>query len=405
MPFEIRGDVSTAVCYASVMEPEAIEQVRRMCDSPMSEGSRIRIMPDAHAGTGCTIGTTMTIHDRVVPNIVGVDIGCGMYAVNVGRGDVDLAKLDAAAHEMPSGFDVWDEPLEGFDLSALRCHDRLMNMDRIACSLGSLGGGNHFVEVDVASDGTKWLVIHSGSRNLGAQMARLYQSDAVKQRRGDLPADRRARREVLIADLKAQDREGEIADALRRLRKEEAEAQKAAVPDELAWLEGQPMADYLHDMRIVQAFARRNRELMAEWLCDHAGLRAGRSWHTVHNYIDTDEMVLRKGAIAAHEGEVVLIPLNMRDGSVVAIGRGDEDWNQSAPHGAGRTMSRRAARATLSLEEYEAQMAGIYTTSVGMATIDEAPGAYKPKDAIMADIRASVDVIEVMRPIYNFKAS
>lgn len=399
--FTIKGRNATAVCFASMIEPKAVEQVQRMCDSPMSEGSRIRIMPDAHAGKGCTIGTTMTVTDRIVPNVVGVDIGCGMYAANLGKADIDLTTLDKAAHHVPTGRHVWDTPVESFDLTSLRCYDQLRNIDRLSRSLGTLGGGNHFIEVDASKDGNQWLVIHSGSRNLGSQVAKVYQTIAIDQCRGLY--EKRTRRKALIAQLRAEGRTDEIESALRSLSHKEAEA-IADVNDELAYLTGQPLEDYLHDVVICQSFALRNRELMAEVICDHMGLSIRDAWHTTHNYVNTEEMVLRKGAIAAHEGERVLIPLNMRDGSIVAIGRGNIDWNCSAPHGAGRALSRRAARESLSLEAYKEEMAGIFSTSVSEATLDEAPDAYKPVDAILGDISDTVDVVEVMHPVYNLKA-
>ena len=400
--FEIKGKINTAVCYATVVEEEAIEQIRRMCDYEFTAGSRIRIMPDVHAGAGCTIGTTMTVIDKAVPNIVGVDIGCGMYTVCLGKQDVDFEKLDEAAHFIPSGMNVWEERQERFDLTDLRCYRELTDTKRLERSLGTLGGGNHFIEVDEAADGTKYLVIHSGSRNLGKQAAELYQQLAV-----DLAKGKEAyfsARDELIREYREAGRRNEIEAALKAMKKEYAE-KEAAIPEDLCFLYGTFLEDYLHDVEICQRFARRNREKMAEILLSRAGLAAGEAFHTIHNYIDTDEMILRKGAIAAHAGEKVLIPINMRDGSVIAIGRGNPEWNYSAPHGAGRLMSRRAARENLSLEEYQKTMAGIYTTSVNASTLDEAPMAYKSLGDIIDVIRDSVDVIEVMKPVYNFKAS
>ena len=400
--FEIKGKINTAVCYATVVEEEAIEQIRRMCDYEFTAGSRIRIMPDVHAGAGYTIGTTMTVIDKAVPNIVGVDIGCGMYTVCLGKQDVDFEKLDEAAHFIPSGMNVWEERQERFDLTDLRCYRELTDTKRLERSLGTLGGGNHFIEVDEAADGTKYLVIHSGSRNLGKQAAELYQQLAV-----DLAKGKEAyftARDELIREYKEAGRRNEIEAALKAMKKEYAE-KEAAIPEDLCFLYGTFLEDYLHDVEICQRFARRNREMMAEILLSRAGLAAGEAFHTIHNYIDTDEMILRKGAIAAHAGEKVLIPINMRDGSVIAIGRGNPEWNYSAPHGAGRLMSRRAARENLSLEDYQKTMEGIYTTSVNASTLDEAPMAYKSLGDIIDVIRDSVDVIEVMKPVYNFKAS
>ena len=399
---EIRGKVNTAVCFATVIEEEAVEQIRRMCDYPIAEGSRIRIMPDVHAGKGCTVGTTMTITDKVVPNIVGVDLGCGMYTVDLGKQEVDLEKLDVACHFIPSGWNVWEGRQERFDLTALRCYRSLRDTRRLERSLGTLGGGNHFIEVEAAGDGRRYLVIHSGSRNLGKQVAELYQQLAIQLNRGIggyLEA-----REELIRTYKAQGRRKEIQKALRQL-KWEAEEKETTIPEDLCFLYGTYMEDYLHDVEICQAFARRNREKMAEIILEQTGLAGGEAFHTIHNYIDVEERILRKGAIAAHRGEKVLIPINMRDGSVLAVGRGNPDWNYSAPHGAGRLMSRTQARKTLSLEEYRREMAGVYTTSVSERTLDEAPMAYKSLEDILDVIRDSVDVQEIMKPIYNFKAS
>ena len=400
--FEIKGRVNTAICYAKVVEDEAIEQIRRMCDYAMTEGSRIRIMPDVHAGKGCTIGTTMTIIDKAVPNVVGVDIGCGMYTVNLGKNEIDFVKLDEAAHYIPSGMNVWEGRVEKFDLTTLACYRELKDAKRLERSLGTLGGGNHFIEVDVAENGTKYLVIHSGSRNLGKQVAEFYQKLAINLNRGY--GDYLEKRDEIIRTYKEQGRKSEIQDALKKLHWEVYESE-ASMPEDLCYLSGQYLKDYLHDVEICQAFARRNREKMAEILLERCGLTAGEAFHTIHNYIDTNEMILRKGAIAAHKGERVLIPINMRDGSVLAIGRGNEEWNYSAPHGAGRLMSRSKAKSELSLEEYKETMKGIYTTSVNESTLDEAPMAYKSLDDIIDVIRESVDVIEVLKPVYNFKAS
>ena len=397
---EIKGKVNTALCYAKVIEDEAVEQIRRMCDYPFTEGSRIRIMPDVHAGKGCTIGTTMTIGDKAVPNIVGVDIGCGMYTVNLGRAELDLERLDAAAHFIPSGLNVWNTPQERFDLTALRCCSALKSPQRLECSLGTLGGGNHFIEVDQAADGTNYLVIHSGSRNLGKQVAEHYQRRAVSLNKGKELFNER--REALIAAYKAEGRMQELQSALSRLSRE---THKNAIPDDLCYVYGQALEDYLHDVELCQRFARRNRERMAAILLERTGLTGGEAFHTIHNYIDTSERILRKGAIAAHKGERVLIPINMRDGSILAVGRGNPEWNFSAPHGAGRIMSRGVAKKELSLEEYRREMRGIYTTSVNENTLDEAPMAYKSLGDILDVVAESVDVIEVLKPIYNFKAN
>ena len=344
--FEIQGKVNTALCYAKVVEDEAIEQIRRMCDYEFTQDSKIRIMPDVHAGKGCTIGTTMTVTDKAVPNIVGVDIGCGMYTVNLGKAEIDFEKLDEA------------------------------------------------------QDGTKYLVIHTGSRNLGKQVAEIYQQLAIDLNTGKETYF--AERNAIIEEYKAAGKRKEIQAALKAICWEQREA---TMPEDLCFLYGTFFEDYLHDVEICQQFAKRNREKIAEILLERTGLVGTDGFHTIHNYIDTDEMILRKGAIAAHKGEKVLIPINMRDGSVLAVGKGNPDWNYSAPHGAGRLMSRAKAKDSLNMEEYKQAMEGIYTTSVSEATLDEAPMAYKSLEDIVDVIRETVDIIDIMKPIYNFKAN
>ena len=398
---EIKGKVNTAICYARSIEDEAVEQIRRMCDHDFTADSKIRIMPDVHAGKGCTIGTTMTITDKVVPNIVGVDLGCGMYTVKLGKVDIDFKKVDDVAHYIPSGRNVWENCVEQFDLTVLHCYKNLKHEKRLIRSLGTLGGGNHFIEIDVALDGTKYLIIHSGSRNLGKQVAEFYQSLAIDLNAGK--ADYFERRNELIRTYKEQGRKTEIQSALKAMEKEFA-AKKPSIPADLCYLYGTYLKDYLHDVEICQQFARRNREKMAEIILKKSKMTALSSFHTIHNYIDTKEMILRKGSIAAHDGEIVLIPINMKDGSVLARGKGNPEWNFSAPHGAGRLMSRAKARETLDIETYMKMMEDIYTTSVNEFTIDEAPMAYKSLEDIIDVIVESVDVIEILKPIYNFKA-
>lgn len=399
---EIKGKVNTAICYAKVIEEGAIEQIRRMCDYELTAGSRVRIMPDVHAGKGCTIGTTMTVTDKVCPNIVGVDIGCGMFTVKLADKELDFEKIDAACHYIPSGMNVWEGRLERFDLTDLRCYRSLRDTRRLERSLGTLGGGNHFVEVDRSADGTNYLVIHSGSRNLGKQVAEVYQQLAVDLHMGKESYFKQ--RDEIIRTYKEEGRRSEIQQTLKEL-KNNYETQALAVPADICWLYGTFLDDYLHDVEICQKFARRNREKMAEIILERTGMTALESFHTIHNYIDTKEMILRKGAIAAHAGEKVLIPINMRDGSVIAIGKGSEEWNYSAPHGAGRIMSRGKAKEAIDIEAYKESMKGIYTTSVSESTLDEAPMAYKSLEDIIDVISDSVDIIEVMRPVYNFKAS
>ena len=399
---EIKGKMNTAICYATVIEDEAKEQIRRMCDYKLTENSKIRIMPDVHAGKGCTIGTTMTVNDKVCPNIVGVDIGCGMYTVKLADKELDFEKIDEACHYIPSGKNVWEGRREHFDLTNLRCYRSLKDTKRLERSLGTLGGGNHFIEIDKAKDGTYYLIIHSGSRNLGKQVAEIYQQLAIDLHMGK--EDYFKQRDEIIRTYKEEGRRAEIQNALKELQKN-YETSELDVPADLCWLYGIFLDDYLHDVEICQDFARRSRERMAEIILERTGMTALEVFHTIHNYIDTGEMILRKGAIAAHAGEKVLIPINMRDGSVIALGKGNSEWNYSTPHGAGRVMSRTKAKEAINLEEYKESMKGIYTTSVNESTLDEAPMAYKSLENIVDVISESVEIIDIMKPVYNFKAS
>ena len=397
---EIKGKYTTAISYAKEIEEVAENQIRTMCDQEFTEGCRVRIMPDVHAGKGCTIGTTMTIRGKAVPNVVGVDIGCGMYTTRLGNRRVDFARVDEICHWIPSGMNVRGSPREPFELERLRCYSKLNRKTWLKNSLGTLGGGNHFIEIDRSEDGTYWLVIHSGSRNLGKQVCEYYQQLAVDVAEGKEEFIESS--PALIVRLKAEGRQKEIQKELDALR---LRLNRKTAPDSLCHLEGQHLEDYLHDVKICQEFAVRNREIMTELILKKTGMVGLESFHTIHNYIDTDEMILRKGAIAAHAGERVLIPINMRDGSIIAIGRGNEEWNYSAPHGAGRVMSRKKAFETLSLEEYRKAMEGIYTTTANQETIDEAPMAYKRMEDIIDAIREAVDIVEIIKPVYNFKAA
>lgn len=396
---ELQGKYAEAKIFTNIVDNESISQVIELLNQPYISGSRVRMMPDIHAGAGCTIGTTMTISDKICPNLVGVDIGCGMYAVNLGQVDIDMEQMDAAAHFIPSGMNVWEGRKERFDLLDLRCYRELKDSKRLERSLGTLGGGNHFIEIDQSIDGTKFLVIHSGSRNLGKQVAEYYQRLAIDLNKGK--EEYFARRDALIAEYKATGRRTEIQAALKELR---WNAHEAMLPESLCFVYGQYLEDYLHDVKICQRFACRNRELMVEIILQQLGLEAVEAFHTIHNYIDTDEMILRKGAIAAHKGEKVLIPINMRDGSLICTGKGNEDWNFSAPHGAGRLMSRREAKETFTVSEFKKQMNGIYTTSVGQSTLDECPMAYKSMNDIINNISPTVSIDSIIKPIYNFKA-
>lgn len=399
---EVAGKHNTAVCYTNELEAAAHEQIEAVCNEEAFSDSKIRIMPDVHAGKGCTIGTTMTIEDKVVPNMVGVDIGCGMYTVSLGKVDIDLEKFDEAAHSIPCGNKVWEGRLERFDLTVLRCYRSLNNTKRLERSIGTLGGGNHFIEIDADSEGNKYLIIHSGSRNLGTQVAGVYQKMAVALNLGK--EEYFEKRDEIIRTYKEEGRRTEIQAALKSLEKEFKD-KEPSMPRELCYLYGSFMEDYLHDINICQQFARRNREKMAELLLEKTGLVGYYSFQTIHNYIDIDEMILRKGAVSAKAGEMLLIPINMRDGSLICVGKGNADWNFSAPHGAGRLMSRSTAFEKLTMEEYRAQMAGIYTTCVNSSTLDESPMAYKNIDEIIENIEPTAEIIKRIKPIYNFKAA
>lgn len=344
----------------------------------------------------------MTVTDKVVPNMVGVDIGCGMYTVSLGKVDIDFEKFDEAAHFIPCGRNVWEGRQERFNLTVLRCYRNLKDTRRLERSLGTLGGGNHFIEIDADSEGNKYLIIHSGSRNLGTQVAELYQGIAVDLNLGK--EEYFKKRDEIIRTYKEEGRRSEIQATLKKMAKE-WEDKEPTMPSELCYLYGSFMDDYLHDINICQQFAMRNREKMAEILLEKTGLAGNESFQTIHNYIDVEEMILRKGSVSAKQGEKLLIPINMRDGSLICIGKGNEDWNCSAPHGAGRLMSRSAAFEKLTMEEYRAQMAGVYTTCVNSATIDESPMAYKNMDEIVENIKPTAQIIAHIKPIYNFKAA
>ncbi|MBR2340206.1 MAG: RtcB family protein [Clostridia bacterium] len=398
---EIIGEHNTAKCFTNQIEDSAREQIHMVCDTEAFSDSKIRIMPDVHAGKGCTIGTTMTVTDKIVPSMVGVDIGCGMYTVSLGQIDIDFKKFDEVAHYIPSGRDIWEGRQEKFDLQQLRCYRNLKYSKRLERSLGTLGGGNHFIEIDEDDERNKYLVIHSGSRNLGKQVAEHYQQMAVELNLGKEEYFRK--RDEIICSYKAEGRRGEIQNALKQLDKE-WKAKEPTLPSDLCYLYGNFMDDYLHDVDICQKFATVNREKIAEILLDKSGLNGSFAFHTVHNYIDIEEMILRKGAVSARLGEKLLIPINMRDGSLICVGKGNEDWNYSAPHGAGRLMSRSSAFERLTMAEYEEQMAGIYSTCVVPTTLDESPMAYKSLDDIVQNIQPTADIICHIRPIYNFKA-
>lgn len=371
---DIQGRFATAKVYAQNLEKVTIGQIRVLCDAPFTEGLKIRVMPDAHAGKGCVIGTTMTIKDKIVPNLVGVDIGCGMETAKLEPCEPDFARLDKFIRNcVPTGKKVRKAPhemLAATRLSELQCGDgifgegdRQVTRKRAENSVGSLGAGNHFIELSRdEANGDLYLVVHSGSRQPGLTVANFYQQRARQTCKGDVPKD-------------------------------------------LAWLEGEDMEAYLHDMKIMQEYADINRKAIVADILAGMGWKAGDSFATIHNYVNFNDMILRKGAVSAHAGEKLLIPFNMRDGSVICEGLGNEEWNCSAPHGAGRLMSRHDAFQNLDVDEFKRQMEGIYSTSVGKWTLDESPGAYKPEEEILAALGPTARVVNVLKPVYNFKAA
>lgn len=393
--------------FTDGIEPEALNQIYTLIKQPAFADCKVRIMPDVHAGKGCVIGFTADLGDKVIPNIVGVDIGCGMLCCEIGKMDIDYAKLDSVIREhIPAGRTVRDEEISFCQLDDLHCKDQLKNMEWLKCSLGTLGGGNHFIEVDEDNDGMKYLVIHTGSRNLGKQVAEIYQQMAIDDMQGTDKLAEESKK--LIAEYKATGRQKDIQRGLAEL-KRKWQPDKLNIPKELCYLMGEHREMYLHDMKICQEFARVNRRAIQDIIFYYMGWTFSRSsmerFQTIHNYIDHDTNIVRKGAISAKAGEKVLIPINMRDGCIIGIGKGNEDWNCSAPHGAGRIMSRSKAKENVSLEEYQESMKGIYTTSVSQSTIDESPMAYKPMDEILEHIKDTVEIVKIIKPVYNFKAS
>lgn len=364
---ELTGKYNTAKVFTDNIDEATVSQVIQLLNQPFLKDSLIRIMPDCHAGKGCVVGTTMTINDAIVPNLVGVDIGCGMLAVKLNKKDINLSELDDVINKhVPAGFNVHPRSIKKFEkIEEMNCAPQFDSkiISRAYDSLGTLGGGNHFIEVNKDCQGNLWLVIHTGSRHLGVAVCSYYQNKAI-----------------------------ECCEGL-------------GIPKELCYLEGSWFKDYLNDMSIAQEYAKLNRQTIKEIILDLMTLEEVESFDTIHNYIDIERRILRKGAISAQSKEKVLIPMNMRDGSLICYGKGNPDWNSSAPHGAGRVLSRSQAKAKLDLGEFEKTMDGIYSTSVGQSTIDEAPMAYKPMDEILRNIGdETVFVTDIIKPIYNFKA-
>lgn len=362
----IKGKANQAIIYAKNIDSETEKQISLLCDQEFLKDSVIRIMPDVHAGKGCTIGTTMTLKDKVVPNMVGVDIGCGMEVSVLANQNINLDELDRTIRKLiPSGFNIRNSEhpyAKDVPFAKLKSKKHL-DIERGRLSIGTLGGGNHFIEVNKDNKGTLYLVIHSGSRHLGNQVAEHYQKLAISKHAS------------------------------------------SKIPRDLAYLEGQDFADYIHDMKIMQFYAVVNRKAITDEIVRAMGLVVKEQFTTIHNYIDIKNMILRKGAISAQKGEKVIIPINMRDGSIIAIGKGNPHWNYSAPHGAGRVLSRKQARATLSMQEFRKEMENVYTTCINKSTLDEAPMAYKPMEEILDAIHDTVDIVDVIKPIYNFKSN
>jgi RNA-splicing ligase RtcB len=401
----VEGKYNTAKVFTDVVEEKSLQQIKTLCDQEFTSGAKIRLMPDVHAGAGCTIGTTMTIKDKIVPNLVGVDIGCGMETLMIHKDseaavNFDPAKLDKVIRKnIPSGFDIrkfqhnFVEEVEWDKIKGT------YNKHRAKMSLGTLGGGNHFIEADKDEDGNLYIVVHSGSRHAGLEIAEYYQEMAWKQLNGRTKADI----DAMICRLKEEGRQSEIEAQMAAMNKQI----KTLVPKDLAFVSGYLFDDYINDMRIMQHFAMLNRKAMVNTISIGLHLKEEEivdQFTTIHNYIDTENMILRKGAVSAQQGEKLLIPINMRDGSLICIGKGNEDWNCSAPHGAGRVMSRTQARKGLSMDEFKAEMSGIWSSTVTKGTLDEAPMAYKTMDDIVANIGPTADIVNVIKPIYNFKA-
>lgn len=396
---ELKGKYNTAKIFTDVVDESSISQVMLLLNQEFVFNSKIRMMPDIHAGAGCTIGTTMTISDRIVPNLVGVDIGCGMEVIQIKEKHIELQKLDKLIYDkIPSGFNIRKKThkyIQNIDLKDLYCYKQI-NRNRAKKSLGTLGGGNHFIEANKDNEGNIYIVIHSGSRHFGLEVANYYQNEGYKELNGSAQKDI----DLLIKDLKAHGKQKEIQKSITTLKN----TKRTNIPKQLAYVKGDLFLQYIHDMKIVQTYAELNRQAMIDEIVSGMNLHIIDQFTTIHNYIDTDSMILRKGAVSAKKNEKLLIPINMRDGSLICIGKGNLDWNESAPHGAGRLMSRSAAKERYTVSEFKKQMEGIFTTSVNRNTLDECPMAYKNLDDIVNNISDTVVIDKIIKPIYNFKA-
>lgn len=397
--FEVTGKYASAIVYTDLADQASVSQVIELCNQEFVQDQKIRLMPDIHAGSGCTIGTTITIGDKIVPNLVGDDIGCGMAVAVLKETHIELQKLDKIIRQyIPAGFSVREKPhpfVKKASLHMLRCVDHI-NLDRAKRSIGTLGGGNHFIEVDRNDNGRLYLVVHSGSRHLGVEIASFYQKLAYEQ----LNSCSKVEVDSLVTRLKAEGKQKLIEAEIRKLKG----TKRTKIPKNLAYVEGSTFEDYIHDMRIAQRYAALNRQAIVDTIMEQMGLHVVDGFTTIHNYIDLEHMILRKGAVSAQKGERLIIPINMRNGSLICTGKGNPEWNYSAPHGAGRLMSRSEAKNSFSVSAFKKEMDGIYTTSVGRETLDECPMAYKPMESILKNISNTVDVDMIVRPVYNFKA-
>ena len=396
----IKGECNTADVYASIVDDSTKEQIKRICDQPAFVDSKIKIMADCHAGAGCVIGTTMTIKDKVVPNIVGVDIGCGMLVIKLKNKHIELQQVDKfITQNVVAGMKCRSENhayADCIDLSKLKC-DKQCNIEKGYRSIGTLGGGNHFIEFDKDDEGNIYLVIHTGSRHLGLEVAQHYtqlaQNNILNKPKIFIQKE--------IERLKSENKEHEISARIAELN---AQFNESKPNKEFAYVEGEDFENYLHDMKIMQQFADVNRKAIAYDILKGLKLKVDEDFTTVHNYIDTENMIVRKGAVSANLCEKLIIPINMRDGSLLCIGKGNPNYNYSAPHGAGRILGRKQAKETLTVSEFKKQMKGIYSSTVNASTLDESPMAYKPIDAILENIGDTVTVYKNIKPIYNFKA-
>ena len=404
----IKGDFNEAEVFTENIDKETISQIKQLLDQEFVKNSNIRVMPDCHKGAGCVIGTTMTIKDKIVPNLVGVDIGCGVLCVELGDIDLNLDKIDDfIKNNIPHGFNINNKAVVDYidEILKIRCINNIKKKpEEFNRALGSLGGGNHFIEIDKDDFNNKYLVIHSGSRNLGLQVAKHYQ-DVGYNNLNYNNSEYEEKSKEIIESYKKSGKKKKIEKELKKLK--ESLKIESKIPKDLCYVQGQDLDDYLHDMDIVQRYASKNRELMAEKIVEFIGLdyESLNKFESIHNYIEVDKYMLRKGAISAYEGEDVLIPINMRDGVIIGKGKGNPNWNYSAPHGAGRILSRAEAKNKIHMNDYKASMKDIFTTCVNVSTLDEAPQAYKPIEEIINNITDAVDIKKIIKPIYNFKSN